>query len=103
MQLNYLILSLTDVLNSGRSDNGHIYNIVQVTYIGTYFISNIFRFKNDSDPEYFTIKNGEKCAATIGRFLGRPKYLILDPNQCTDRDIFHELLHVLGLLHEHQR
>ena len=58
---------------------------------------------NDSDPEYFTIKNGSRCAATIGRHQGKSKYLILDPYDCTDRDILHELLHVLGRLHEHQR
>ena len=43
------------------------------------------------------------CKATIGRNQGKDKYVILDPDSCTDRDIFHEFFHVLGLLHEHQR
>ena len=43
------------------------------------------------------------CKATIGRNQGKEKYMILDPDSCTDRDVYHELLHVLGLLHEHQR
>ena len=29
--------------------------------------------------------------------------MILDPDTCKDRDIYHEIFHVLGLLHEHQR
>ena len=43
------------------------------------------------------------CRATIGRNQGKEKYIILDPDSCTDRDIYHELFHVMGLLHEHQR
>ena len=43
------------------------------------------------------------CKATIGRNQGRKQYMILDPDTCKDRDIYHEIFHVLGLLHEHQR
>ena len=38
------------------------------------------------------------CKATIGRNRGKEKYMILDPDSCKDRDIFHELFHVLGKL-----
>ena len=43
------------------------------------------------------------CKATIGRNQGKEKYVILDPDTCTDRDIYHEIFHAIGLLHEHQR
>ena len=43
------------------------------------------------------------CRASIGRNMGKSKYIGLDPVVCSDRDIFHELFHVLGFLHEHQR
>ena len=29
--------------------------------------------------------------------------MILDPNECDDQAIYHEMLHVLGMLHEQQR
>ena len=62
-----------------------------------------FRPRSSIDSEYVNIKLGDSCKASIGRNNGNDKYLILDSNHCTDRDIFHELLHVIGLLHEHQR
>ena len=43
------------------------------------------------------------CRASIGQNNGKSKYIRLDPVACSDRDIFHELFHVLGFLHEHQR
>ena len=35
--------------------------------------------------------------------MGKKQVLGLDPVECSDRDIFHELFHVLGFLNEHQR
>ena len=47
--------------------------------------------------------SGSKCKATVGFNRGRARYLKLHPNHCNQRDIFHEVFHVMGLLHEHQR
>ena len=46
-----------------------------------------------------------RCKASIGKKPGAngESYLELSEDICTSRDIYHELLHTLGLLHEHQR
>ena len=46
-----------------------------------------------------------RCKASIGKKPGAngESYLELSEDICTGRDIYHELFHTLGLLHEHQR
>ena len=62
-----------------------------------------FRPKISSDVEYVTIEKADVCQSTVGFNRGKPKYLRLSPENCSDREIFHELMHVIGILHEHQR
>ena len=62
--------------------------------------------KNANDTEYLSIEKSDNpgiCRATIGRNRGNDKYIMFDPDICSDRSIYHEMFHVLGLLHEHQR
>ena len=56
----------------------------------------------DIYQEYFTIKNVDDkvCRSTIGRGIG---LLRLNPTECTTQAIYHEMFHILGFLHEHQR
>ena len=65
----------------------------------------INRPKMNSDTDYVLIYKAEAglCTATLGRNTGKNKSMGLDPVECSDRDIFHELFHILGFLHEHQR
>ena len=55
--------------------------------------------------DYFTIKlnDNKKRSATVGRRTTIDNYVTLDPSVTDEQSIFHELLHVIGLLHEHQR
>uniref|UniRef100_A0A182PKC2 Metalloendopeptidase n=1 Tax=Anopheles epiroticus TaxID=199890 RepID=A0A182PKC2_9DIPT len=59
-----------------------------------------------SEPHYLAITNkpGTGCWADTGRQPRGPTYLNL-PQQCTKRPgtVLHELLHVLGFLHQHTR
>ena len=41
--------------------------------------------------------------ASVGRRRTKSNYMTLDPEVTDDQSIFHELLHIVGLLHEHQR
>ena len=62
--------------------------------------------KNAIDTEYLSIQKSDDpsiCRASIGRNRGNDKYIHLDPVVCSERDIYHEFFHVIGLLHEHQR
>ena len=63
----------------------------------------IFREKTATDSRFVPIKSGNRCAASVGTNRGRQLHLTLDPNQCDDQAIYHEVFHVLGMLHEHQR
>ena len=51
-------------------------------------------------------KAGEVCKSSVGRDRGRDRYLSLDPDYgcyTGTRTIYHELLHTIGILHEHAR
>ena len=41
--------------------------------------------------------------ASVGRRRSKNNYMTLDPMVTDTQSIFHELLHIVGLLHEHQR
>ena len=45
------------------------------------------------------------CKSTIGKLKGKngKSYVEFDEAICDNRDIYHELLHTVGLIHEHQR
>jgi len=45
---------------------------------------------------------GYKCAAPWGHNRG-PNLVVLSPNYCDRQSILHEMLHAVGLLHEHTR
>ena len=74
--------------------------------VNSAFDNSFFRPRNpDNDTHYFTIfKNSQKQRkASVGRRTTKSNYLTLDPTVSDDQSIFHEMLHVVGLLHEHQR
>ena len=74
----------------------------QETCFENYFFS---RPRNPNDTYFFTIfKNSQKQRkATVGKQTTKTNYMTLDPRVSDDQSIFHTLLHVVGLLHEHQR
>ena len=53
--------------------------------------------------QFLPIQKGIECSATIGINRGRPLHLTLDPTVCDTQVIYHEFMHVMGMLHEHQR
>ena len=57
------------------------------------------KFVTISEPTVF------HCKSTVGKLPGAngKLYVEVHPDACEDRDIYHELLHSIGLLHEHQR
>ena len=64
-----------------------------------------FRPKEPNDVDYFTIhlNDQKQRRASVGRRSTKNEYLTLDPTVTDDQSIFHEILHIAGLLHEHQR
>ena len=65
----------------------------------------LIRPKEANDIDYFTIhlNDQKQRRASVGRRSTKNEYLILDPTVTDDQSIFHEILHIAGLLHEHQR
>ena len=66
------------------------------------------RPKEEKDgTKYVTISQPtvNHCKSTVGKYPGvnDELYVELDRYTCSDRDIYHEFLHTIGLLHEHQR
>ena len=53
--------------------------------------------------QFLPIQKGIECSSTIGINRGRPLHLTLDPTVCDTQAMYHEFLHVMGMLHEHQR
>ena len=45
------------------------------------------------------------CKSTIGKLVGKDgkSYVEFDEAICDKRDIYHEIMHTVGLIHEHQR
>ncbi|CAJ0599190.1 unnamed protein product, partial [Cylicocyclus nassatus] len=53
--------------------------------------------------DYIYLRSGEGCASTVGYKEGKTE-VSLEKDGCIDQpSIFHELLHVIGADHEHQR
>lgn len=68
--------------------------------------SNIrFRSQLPSDLNYIVFLNGEGCLSIVGRHpRPRPQRISLNIPGCMHRHaVLHEILHALGLYHEHQR
>ena len=70
--------------------------------------SHNYRPREDKDgTKFVTISQPTAfhCKSTVGKLPGSngKLYVELDRDACSDRDIYHELLHSIGLLHEHQR
>ena len=65
-----------------------------------------FREKEDGDIEFVEIRvpTASHCKSTVGKYPGAngERYLEID-EFCPERDIYHELFHTIGMLHEHQR
>ena len=69
-------------------------------FIGSHFFqASCQDFVTISEPTVF------HCKSTVGKLPGANGrlYVEVHPDACEDRDIYHELLHSIGLLHEHQR
>ena len=51
------------------------------------------------------IPTNPHCKSTLGKKASKTGQLFveLDEAVCTNRDIYHELIHTIGLIHEHQR
>ncbi|KAL4609547.1 zinc metalloproteinase nas-4-like [Arapaima gigas] len=54
-----------------------------------------------TEPDYLNFVKGHGCASFVGR-VGGPQPVFIGPT-CHAGNICHELLHVLGLYHEHTR
>ena len=67
-------------------------------------IISICRPRISTDNEFFVIQNvKDVCRASVGRNNGKNRFLSLDPDLCQTKSIYHEMLHAIGILHEHAR
>lgn len=57
--------------------------------------------EHDEDAVVFKFREGAPCSSYLGRVGGfQPVYL---RSSCSSQDVIHELMHVLGFVHEQQR
>ncbi|BFZ06665.1 hypothetical protein BsWGS_09703 [Bradybaena similaris] len=61
-----------------------------------------FRQAAEGDVDLVVFKDGIRCSTNIGR-IGNEQTVTLADNCRTKRILIHELGHVIGLIHEHQR
>jgi astacin (peptidase family M12A) len=57
--------------------------------------------QHQGEPDYVVFTTGSGCASFVGRQGG--KQIIQLADACATANVIHELGHVLGLLHEHDR
>lgn len=67
------------------------------------FFPGRFQVKNPNDNDYVSIKNNVGCHAELGR-IGGEQTLNIGEGPCIKRGtVMHELMHVLGFMHEQKR
>lgn len=56
-----------------------------------------------NQPDYVRFEDGSMCGSFVGRKGGEQAVVLTDQDHCDVGGTIHELLHVLGMFHEHQR